>query len=377
MLGMRAIPTAAGAVTLVAAGVAISGAPPAGEAVSLALACLVALGGWSAPLLGLLATLAAASTTGTTLPTPLEWTALVATGLAIGLVARHVEEDVPRLTGVRALGTGIWLALGAAVVALLPADFLQLLDATGAPLMLQVGLADPASAARALVGVPAAIPHERPLAGLLAMLPVLGVASAFLLALAGSRDAGWRVGWGAAIVVGACAVAAGTAGLVELLTGSGTDALPGAADWVVELGWLSGGAIGTSPGPLPSEAWLGLASRPVVDALLVGVGLALGGLGVLHLRRLQAPSGLADPGPVTWHVPLVIAAVACGVVAAAAGLPGGSGWTALAGVLFLTAALLGSFFRAGHGRLGSDLQVLAAVTWVFGLLAPLAGWLAP
>ncbi len=137
-----------------------------------------------------------------------------------------------------------------------------------------------------------------------------------------------------------------------------------------------GGAIGTTTGPLPEQAWLGLASRPMVDVLLLTVGLALAGLGARHAGRTAAPATLAAPVSAGWTVPVIIAAVAAGVVAAGAGLPGALGWASVASTLFVTAALIGALFRAGDRRWAVDLQVLAVVTWIFGLIAPLAGWAA-
>lgn len=377
---------------LAALGLDLSGAHPGGPGVSLAVAALLAAPqtrGVLSALLGLLALGVALQEGQHALLTPLLWVAHLALGVAIGALARHLEGAL--LWGLKShptqLVTGV-VAL-AAFVLLLPNGLVHFLDASGAPLLLSLTLSEPEFTTQLPVLLPARLFSEAPLSELSGWALLWAPCTAVIVIGASlvESDKARSLAKVALLILSAGLIIPALADLTQLASG-GAIPLPSAEELVVALGWTSGGEAGITLHNPPSEAYLGLASRPITSVLHLIVGVALFGLAlVAKLEAKEAEPLEAPKVSLGWCWLGVGAAMVSWLgfsafmsperldVIAAWG-PHPVAYSALAGALIALSSGLGGLFDEGSHRWSTGLQLLALTIWCVGLVAPSAGWLA-
>jgi hypothetical protein len=329
--------------------------------VGLSAATLAAAGTPLGVAVGVLALLS--STLEIASPVATAWTAgaWVAGGLALGLLLREIDRDLPwALTG-GATRTGVAGSALVAVAALLPHGRLVLLDASGAPLWLAAQIQDPAAGLAGRVNLPAVLASPPPGELMLILALLLAVASAFALLrqeIEGDHEvATW--GWPVMGTAGVLLALAGAWGLMELLGGSVS--VPDGQAWALALSKAGQGTAVTGI-ETPTAATLGLASRPLVDPIRLMVGLAVSAW-VWGPWRHRPVARVYGPRP------LILLAVAAAVLAATLGL-GSMTWAILAGALLAFASVLVAQTRPASSRLGIELVVLATATWLSAWLTP-------
>ncbi len=329
--------------------------------VSLAAASVIASGTWMGLALGALAFAMSALI----LAAP-EWTllgglGLISGGVALGLVAREVEKSAAWSLTRDSGRFGAGIAGGLLGLCALPDARLLLLDSAGRPLELTARLQDPAAGVAGLVHLPAVM--EAPVPGHEALIAagVLALIAAFLLIRrqVTEPDQEERFGWIALGSSAALVTLAGLWGLMQLVSESVS--VPDAEVWALALSKAGQGTAVTGV-ELPSDARLGLASRPIIDPLRVIAGSLIC---VWSLGPWRRKTAARVPGP----RPSLLLAIAFACLGALF-VSNTVSWVLIGGALVAFFSVLIAQRHDRSSRLGEDLLALVMISW-------LAGWLSP
>jgi len=335
---------------------------------ALLTATVVASGTWMGLLLGGLALgLGSLTLEGPTL-TPVSACALVAGGVALGILVREVETRSLWALTVGARRTGAWASALVACLCLLPDERLVLLDDQGAPLLLSARVQDPMAGIEGLVQIPAVIESSVPGASLLVIALAFALLAAFFL-LKGLIDSQARPdsrasasnpwGWRALGLAAGLVALTGALGLVQLLEGSVV--VPEPEAWAL---WLSRMGQGSAVSNLVLEGapTLGLSSRPLVDPLrlIAGAGVCAWSLGPWRhgsSSRIQGPR------------PAILVAVAAASLATLLGL-GPGGLSVMGSALLMFMGVLVAQRCPPSSRLSDELLTLATACSLLAWLSP-------
>lgn len=349
---------------------AITSYAPTGPAIAFGVAAWVTLKLSVSGLFSLSGTAIALAQISWSMPQLEELGIMVLLGIGLGALTYLIKQGASHLRHEGAIGTGIWLALAAIAVAVLPDSTLLLQNTEGTPLLLGALVQEAATGTRLEISVPALIHHPGPLHWVTSGLPVLsGIAIAALVFKHLTRhEQSSQALFMPLGLIGGLLMLVGIAGYIQLVTGAVE--LPDAQSWRAQLNAATGGTLIVDRLDLPKEGILGTGSRVAIDIfrLIMGAIIVVFTVGVF---RSSASEERPKEGSMT-PVLIAIGAIAVPVFCFADGpqMLGMSSALACAAA----AAIVGCLSTTPR-RLPYDLAMASMLIISFTLVAPLAGWM--
>jgi hypothetical protein len=328
----------------------------AGPALPLALATVLALPTRATPILGALTLIAGLGSTPQHLASPTDLILPLGSGLALGLLARHIASDT-HFRGRHDLAGGL-AALFLTFVLALPLPHLALASPEGGHLSLPAILGDGGTMIRTPWPVSPFI--EAPGSTLTAIAATASLLIAIVLFathIAPSKRLSPSLAARLGVIAGALGVAAGVTGLISLLSPPALSAE--ALRETFNLAASRDGAVLALE--LPAYT-LELSSRPFIDGLRILAGLVL--LAIFIVRREPTPT-LAAP---SLGLPLYLGlAAGClgllGATTLAAGLSGPS-LLLLAGLILVLGAMVATARLRHEAPFAPRLALLAGTLMI-------------
>ncbi len=346
---------------LAATGLALGLDHLSGPALPLAIATALAVPTRATPILGALTLIAGLGSSPQLLASPTDLILPVGTGLALGLLARHVASD-SHFRGRHDLAGGL-AALVLGLVLALPLPHLSLAAADGSPLTLPAILGDGGTMVRTSWPIDAFI--EAPgslLTSLAAVSSLLVAVVLFATHIAPSKRLSPALSARLGVIAGALGVAAGLAGLLSLLSPPALSA--DTLRQTFDLAASRDGAVLALD--LPPYT-LALSSRPFIDGLRILAGLTLL---VIFIVRRQPAAPVKAPSPgLALYLALALGVVALvGTTTTAAGFSGAP-LMVLGGLTLIVGATVSTLRLAREAPTAPRIALLAGTLMV--ALAPL------